>query len=724
MPDVFEGLRRAVASSELIKDTVQQEIFRQMGELSNRDAELLHFNRENPEKYLIPDRLRPYADALKAMYDANEYQLVGRGMVGRWPNSAIQRNAQLMNQIGVILGETKNPLKALRLKGQLGQLERYNEILSGLKYARRLVDMPQVATTMERLWEGGKMTSKLSDEMKRFLGREALTMDDLREAINLGANFTLETDARIALADTMAEGRYRLNLHDFHDWAIKNNPELIKPEASAPADWQKVPGLRQYEGYRLNPMYADALSDFLDVPNRPGLLLGAYDSINGMYKQVRFYNFMVMGINNLFQGYAAGGVRALTYIPRGLKHAKNKDSMYRAAQKMDVFSRPSDVPQEEYLNQMRLSLDLLAKNEPALLTKIKKAADVKSLPEFFGRFLLPTDQNTMLRMNRKFTWWLDRAFRTATFEALMDKGYSMDEAATRASDFNADYSYLRTSTNNVLRRILLTPSYKSAMWLNLFPKMLKHPKKYAASDLRVLGMFGASQIMAAMTGYAFLEGYRYVKKVTDKETGEEREDVVQMAGPFSEPFKLYGRLVQGWESGTTPTKKIQKAVERSLYNWLAPMPHMIASLLRNRNWKGDEIVTPGAPEGVQLKQFARGVLEELYPILWDAEQWSNEKEPTINKVLRLATILKYRRRPMQEWYEVKLKRKMRDQRRYLRQVAEETPEILDEMTRKVAKGFQDYVDQLDADLAKAEGKLEGMSSKSAVERVAAQFGVR
>jgi hypothetical protein len=713
-PKAFQAFRSLLSSKEVIQEEVMDFLKRQAGETTKADREALQFHREQPGKYPIPAGLEYHAQLLDALYAYMEKELVKRKLIGTFPESFINANLKKIAELKEDLAEVKTEKARKKRLDRIDELNLENDFLATLRYARHTVYLD---SQFDKLRREGRLARVLKAAPKRLLGRKHATMERLREAL-AGTSARLETDAWVAVADALSYAQYKVAVYDFHE-KLKAEGELVKKDIDAPLEWVELPGLDQYKGYRVYPALAEAIYDFTE-PRSPTTKFGRLlDHLNSMWKQVRFYKFFIMFKNDVEQGFAAAGFRHFTHYKTAAKSVGKKDRYYRACQRADLFSIPPDIPQAQMAKEFARALRMMEEQSPEAWKWLKQKMEIDNVADLW-KILLPTNKNLALVMNRKFTWWLDRVLRVATVKALEKKGYSFEDAVVRAREFHADYNILKQEPAKWGRRILLTPAYKVAMWGRLFPQLVRHPIKSRGAVARVAAMFMVSSVIMALKGYAWLQGYRYVKGLPPPEgEGEPDEDVILMFGPFSEVLKVPARLYEGYEHGG-----VMGAFQRVLGTQLAVVPGFVNQLLRNRDWKGDKVYTKGAPQDVKLKEMAQFTLRYLYPFLEEGESWRDEEQGQVNKILRIVAISKYKRGPMRKWYRRKLTKSLSDLRSWARAEARKRPDMADYYYQRAGREFRNEVEKLNDLLEHHEGKMEAMRSTSAIDRVAAQFGFR
>jgi len=728
-PKVYEGFRRIFATPEVMQERTLEFMVENFGDLSKEQAALLHEHREDPANYPLPEgdkRMAEAAEQMDSLYDAVEKGLLEREIVGKWPESAIGRNEAEIATLEDEIDALEDPAKIAKRERLIAELEESNDILSNLRYARRLVS---VDNYLERMDRNGSLRDKLRSSAPRLLGRKFETLAELKEAFG----DAVESDARVALADLLAYANSKIAIYDFHEDIKANQPNLVRKKADAPAGWLPIQGIDQYKGYLADPMFVEAVHDFTDPGRERNVVGRLYDMQNSMFKQIKFYNMFIMTRNNIHQQFAAVDVGGILRLRKAAMSVAKRDSFYRACQAADAFSVPSDVPWPTYQQQARAAFAVLDDANPTWWKAAKRILEIDSATELW-KILLPTDKNLLLAVNRRATWMTDRVMRVATAMAAHDRGMPLNEAIVKARNFHADYNLLGKEAGKWAGRMFLTPKYQYAMWGNLFPGVARgailgkresgfgmdRPEALKTAA-RITVMFGLEASLMAMAGYALVEGYRFVKQdePTDEEKAKGKTDeeiVVLMGGPFSEPFKVKGRVAQGYASGGIP-----KALLRVTYNKLAVFPHLIVSLLQGRNWRGQQIFTKGAPPVAKALELGKFLMHELYPVFQQVDDWNDEKQETMNKALQLVAVTRYSRGPMRIYYTRRLKRDFAEMRSYARTQMRKDPTNADAYAREAAERIRVHHERVTAYIDANYAKLAKMKSERAIDRVIAQF---
>jgi len=716
---VAEALRGLQTAPEVILQEFREFALEHLPETTAAERETILFYGENPKqyaRYMTPTMLA-HARFQKIVYGALGKELVARKLIGTFPESFINKNLEKIAKLEGGAEELTASGQAKRRK-RIALLEQENELLATLNYVRHSVDAKYIEAQLERWGREGSLARKLGSVPKELLGRKHATLDELRQD-----GIPFEADYLVVMADYVTMAQRRLINHDFHQW-VKRQPELALPERNAPDDWAKPYGLKEYAHYKMHPFMLEAILDWTATTSPSSDVGKAMDQTNAFFKQIRFYLLAIMAGNNLQQGLVQGGLKHVLNFPQALNHVIKKTPEYREAQRRGLFAIPRDIPQTGGLQDLRDTLRFLESEEIPGWKHLKKAANLPDGWQAIERFLEPSSRNALLVMNRKATWWLDRAARMSTYLAGLQEGKTTQQAVVDAREAHADYDMMKQEPMKWARRGLLTPAYKAAMWGRLFPKYARHPWRNKRQLARLGAMYFITAALMALKGYAMVEGYRYVKRLAKGEGEEppegagERESVMLAFGPFSELLKVPTRIKEGWRSGTGKGlgMKLKSAFMRTMRNQFAVGPGYVAAVLENRDWKGDQIIKRGYTESQNSRRLAWFTFTYLYPQIEMAEAWRDAKQSTVNKWLRLLAISRYERSTMRAWYERKLKKWQRDLKYGITEQARANPELRAYYTKKAAEDFATRFKMLEGILIHHEDKVRAMRSEKAIDR--------
>ena len=227
---------------------------------------------------------------------------------------------------------------------------------------------------------------------------------------------------------------------------------------------------------------------------------------------------------------------------------------------------------------------------------------------------------------------------------------------------------------------------------------------------------------ALWKGYAWVQGYRLVRRTKREpdpkkveEVGpQEAEDVILMPGPVMEIPKGLARFAQGYERGG-----VTGGLSRAGYNWLAGIPHIAASLVRNRDWKGDVIIPPKDADNLpaRRKHVGKFLLRNIVPLLEQTESLADPEVDGLAKVLRLLAMSKYDRAPMRQWYEAKLLDAAAKARGRALANAQDDPAGTDHYFREEARRFLEREQAWSDRIARYEAKLADVETAHGIEKV-------
>ena len=148
---------------------------------------------------------------------------------------------------------------------------------------------------------------------------------------------------------------------------------------------------------------------------------------------------------------------------------------------------------------------------------------------------------------------------------------------------------------------------------------------------------------APLFGWQWLESYRMIKR---KESGE--EEVFTLPGPIFELEKYMGR-----------------ALTNTLYLNLARIPYMIASLSKNRDWKGEKIVQKGAPSHIIGGKIAWYITKTYLAPLERFELLAGDEQDALGKTLSFLAVSKYTRQSPYAWQAYQIYRANREYIEYI-----------------------------------------------------------
>lgn len=626
-PEAYRMFRHFKGGQELAWINAKQENESIWGKISSQDAFKIQRYRQNPEQYplqSLPEKLRPIAQNLDRTMEKwkGEFITMGKMKVG-WPESYVEQlqkeKGKLMAQIPLLKRETA----IQRRKDRIAEIDELSDLLSTRRFfPGRYLDTP----------EGQIAIIKLLPE-KRFRGSQirsrwikGKTIPDIDVAIKLGLQ---PIDPRAATLDYLYWAQREKNKWILYE-GIKENPNLVLKEKDAPEFWDTV-AIKELKGYRVNPLVTEILEEFSSsgITGKKGLP-EAYIKLARYGKIASFYNPMIMGgIYDPQQGYLAAGVRVLNpvlYI-RSIKSVIEKDEFYKRCVEADLFPKPIDLGPQRNMDDLILSA---AKQMDESCPKFTRF--VETITEGKWNFKGETNTKKMIKalsglysIEWNMTWNMDAASRMNTVKVLMAKGWSFEDAVERARFYHADYGDIPSKTRRFLNMAMWTPSYQISM-AKVYGNLARHPIKEKGPLARLIAYWLLVGTGTAIAGYRWQEGYRFVRET------EKGEDVITGSGPL---FFL--------------NKYLARNPAQSAYYQSAIPIHIVWSLARNRDWKGDEVYEMSDDEATQLAKGAGYIIRTYFRPLEAMGRMTDQDEDLLNRLLAIAAVSKYTRLPRETY---------------------------------------------------------------------------
>lgn len=765
-PKAYQSLRELKAGARVFGERTVERIKARFKGVPAEVRQQLLRHQEDPTKFAAPEGYEKEAKFVNRFFKWFGRQLERYGLAGQFPANWIADNNREIDGLRhdiedmAALPEDASPqqkggrTRSVRTKERrIAKLEQENQNLVILRYARHLVEKnPSLGAQLHRWRQEGKFTRQLSPEVKALLGRKYATLAELREALKDRPDWSIEEDVAVVMVEYAPYAMQKLATWRFHEDWKRNEPNLVKAieideetgERSYPEGWQPVPGIPNYNDrsgrptHVVHPYAAEAFRDVTETSPVRYRGWKWYDSLNRIFKQLKFYKAWIMLRYNLEQQFvAAGGATGFAAVfqwKKAVSEVRRRGPIYRAYQRMDLFPVPGDIRFKENLDTIRHALFALDRTNNRTGQALLRAAGAKTFRGAFASILKPTDMNLLLSINRSATWWLDRTMRTATAMALEKQGLARAAAVERARSFHADYDMLRAEWAKWARRTVLTPAYTTAMWGRLFPKLIggvvRGRKGYAkmsrgeatAAMARVAIAYSVAMAAASLKGYAWLQAYRLVRGVRPGDD-EPEERILLISGPFSDPLRVFQRAYEGYRRGaqTGVLSGVAGSAKAVFYNKLAAIPHAIASIERNRDWKGEPIVTPDAPSAVQNKELLGFLAREFMPLYYEVGRYFEKDSVTSDNLLYLIGTLAYTRKPQRQFFIWRMKRKRSNLNRWVREASGRNPELAGQYSRMAGEDYAAFAQNLVAELERYEDKTKDIQSLSGMQRVVRQF---
>jgi len=620
------------------------------GKISLKDATAIQRYRQIEEVTLesLPERLRPIALRLDAEIESRKEALIARRkMEVGWPESYI-------NQLNREREKLTNEIPLLKLKKAIvkrqDRIEEIDELVEVLQHRRFFPGMyqqtsetqPQIIKLLpEGRWRSSQLRSKW---------RKGKFIPDIDTAVKWGLH---PADPRAAMLDYLYWDELEKNKWVLFQ-GIKDDANLALLERNAPEWWNTV-AIKELKGYKVNPLITEILEEFAASGTiSPMNLPNAYMKLARYGKIASFYNPIIMGgIYDPQQGYLAAGIPVLNPIryTKALIGNLKQDEFYKQCAAADLYPKPVDLGPQRNMDDLVLSAAKQMDESCSDFTRfVEKATD--------GKWNFKGGENTknmikalsgLYSAEWNMTWTLDATSRRVTVEVLMARGWKFEDAVERARFYHADYGDIPSATRRFLNQAMWTPSYQISM-AKVYGNLARHPIKEKGPLTRLIAFWLLAGTGAAILGYRWQEGYRFVKET------ERGEEVITGSGPL---FFLHKYLARN-------------PVQSAYYQSAIPI-HIVWSLARNRDWKGDRIYEETDSKEMQLAKGAGYIIRTYFRPLEAMARMTNQDEDLLNRLLAIPAVSKYTRLPRREYMKYLLGEETAEYRSWVRRHPEAPP---------------------------------------------------
>lgn len=662
-PEIRRWLIELDGASDVLKEDLSK-FFIERFPVSKEQAKLLTLHQEQPAKYPIPTELQEYAKQINDLVELSKRLQDERGLQANFFPQSFILNAErqiAQHQEAVAALKAKGPVKvpgypalerAHEVRTQnliskhlssIQESTEYIEFLKGLKYIPHLyLQSEEIERNIIRLLPEGKITAKFRSAVTKLKGRKFATLEDAKEA-----GLVPEEDIRVLLGAHFEYLYRKIAIYDVIE-QLKGVREAVLPENEAPREWSKA-AISQLDGYRVHPLLLRAIEDFA-VPVSTSFIGKGYDAVNWLGKSIVFYNPVILPFWNIFQGYAAGSVTpwkpfyTASLFKQAWNDVINRTELYKEAlggglfrtARVGHFSPPIE-------STMRVLTDKMEKDYPGWKKAVEKIIGKKVNWKTYA--VLPDLYTT----NWRLTWGADRVQRMATLRHAVNSGMSVPEAIEYTNTFHANYSIFTKRAKGWMNRLFLVPTYKANMLIGLPSFIGKNTFKLAEKVvkgekvtpqekgafiglIRILVFWASALSFAAWRGYYLQEGYRLVKKLDKPELSSEgkvlTERVITLPGPFAEIPKALWRLKEGPEG---------------LFMYMAKVPQIAWSLMRNARWTGDPYWTEGASPDYQKREIIVNLLRDYVAPVDRLALASEEENEAMDNILSFLGLATYKR---------------------------------------------------------------------------------
>lgn len=231
-----------------------------------------------------------------------------------------------------------------------------------------------------------------------------------------------------------------------------------------------------------------------------------------------------------------------------------------------------------------------------------------------------------------FTWTIERIGRLAYYNMLLDKGFSVQDAAKLAAENFLDYNKLPAKTRRWMSRIFFAPAFQMLSIINdslllyspakLAKDLIADPKSFKSDRInkeRVGLLIGTALVLIGIEemyrrfGFKRDEfGTRYVADYID-EDGKEKELVIVPSHPLNVSLRWINTFWRGFGPGeSSPLQKIWGRASGQL----GPVPSFIVEIANNKNREGKQIWDPvGDSTYTAMKKVSLYALGKIEPFI-------------------------------------------------------------------------------------------------------------
>ena len=648
-PEAYRLFRHFKGGQDLAWINARQKTQEIYGKISNKDALKLQRYRQNPEKYpfdKLPENLKPAALRLdEAMEDYKNQFIAMRKMKVGWPQSYIDQLEREKQKLTEQIPLLKQKKAIQRRQNRIKEIEELQEVLSHRRFfPGRYIVKPESEASVIKLLPEGKFRG--SQVRSRWI--KGKTIPDIDAAIKLGLE---PFDSRRATLDYLYWAEIEKNKWVLYE-GIKEDPNLAMRGREAPDWWDNV-AIKELKGYKVNPLITDVLEELASsgTTSKQGLP-EAYMKLARYGKIASFYNPIIMGgIYDPQQGYLAAGVRVfnpVTYT-RALKGTLAEDEFHKELVRLDLYPKPVDLGPQRDMDQLILSAAKQMDESCSKFTAfVEKATD--------GRWNFKGGEHTknmiktisgLYSVEWNVTWTLDAASRRTSVKVLMARGWPVEKAVERARFYHADYGDIPSASRRFLNMAMWTPSYQISM-AKVYGNMARHPIKERGPLARLIAFWLLVGTGSAIAGYKWQEGYRFVKET------EEGEDVITGSGPL---FFLH--------------KYLARDPKQSAYYQSAIPIHIVWSIAKNRDWKGDKIYEEVDNKEIQVAKTAGYIIRTYFRPLEAMARMTDQDEDLLNRLLAIPAVSKYTRQKRERYTGYLIEKKKGEYRAWRRRYPEE-----------------------------------------------------
>lgn len=347
-------------------------------------------------------------------------------------------------------------------------------------------------------------------------------------------------------------------------------------------------------------------------------------------KMGQFYNPLFLPMYDTVQATMLGSVNPLhpfrtgKLLIKGMRDVFTQSERYIEALDNGLASTPFNNPFKSYIDLAR-SIKSGGAGEAGFLVKsLLKGNPFPSLRAFYDASF-------------NLAWQLDRGIRMTSYNYLIEKGFSPQQAAQIAAKFHGDYASVPATTRRALNNIFFTPTFKIAM-TKLYGNMMKgawestkdavkkdgnldpkHPA-YARGIAAVGGVLIATDLVMHSIGFERdTFGVRYKKEV-DTEEGP-KDLVITLSNPANMPVKYAERIARSFRGDQLQP---WRTLARNLEYELTPLYRFTTQLIENKDPDGNIIYNEFGTKPIhsleRAVQMTRYLFESSFAIIGDTQE--------------------------------------------------------------------------------------------------------
>ena len=465
-------------------------------------------------------------------------------------------------------------------------------------------------------------------ELKDDKGNALIKLEDINLADiimhysrRLGSDIALSNQVIAAQSDKSGGRKHAINTGDPNAKNISTSERERRERvraALAKRGWKSVPERAPaFKRFMVTEELARSIEEMTRYRDRSTWL----ERTLGWAKMMQFINPVFLPMYDLVQqtmrfGFSPiKGVKALALSYRARKayeanpfdeSPKSLSYQYRKAFTFGIASKPFPNPYGSFQEMIKVM------GETSELKKV--------MALFKGKHFGINPLKGLYTLAWNMAWAGDQHVRVASYFRLLEKGYTMHDAAQEAALFHGDYASVPAKTRKILNKFFFTPTFKIVM-AKLYGRMIRGAidvtikgEKNASKQAYALGLVYTTSMLAAFHGIMLMMGWeseefgrKYYRKIITEE-GEK-----ELVWTFSHPMNLFTKYV--YRVSQIMTDDTETVFDSALqkFKWeIHPVWRLLLDLKDNSNPMGEEIYntfdTPVKKSAKMLSYYTRGIV--------------------------------------------------------------------------------------------------------------------